>query len=248
MECAARLGSPLLGVLTIADTAGNELAKAEAGTGSAVDPSLRFAAPADGLYFATVQDRFRSRGGPDFAYRLRMARPEHGFDLSFQTLGVTVRRRPTVSPAAHPGPPPRLVYRTHRPDHRRAAVRRVGPKGDRDPGRSVAGGRAAQGGGNRQGSRGHTSGPRDRDAVARPVLGDVRPGDSDGHLDRGLVGGSGPAGGRGPDAVQDHRRLRDEAHPARDRPHARSTGSSATASPAPSRSTSPTSRPGTSKG
>src|SRR5215211_7725382 len=89
---AARLGSPLLGVLTVTDAAGKELAKAEAGTGPGVDPSLRFVTPADGLFFVTVQDRFRGRGGPEFAYRLRVARPEPGFDLSFQTLGTTVTR------------------------------------------------------------------------------------------------------------------------------------------------------------
>jgi hypothetical protein len=89
---AARLGSPLLGVLTVTDTAGKELARAEAGSGPGVDPSLRFTAPADGLFVATVQDRFRSRGGPTFAYRLRVTRPNPDFDLSFQALGVTVTR------------------------------------------------------------------------------------------------------------------------------------------------------------
>jgi hypothetical protein len=93
---AARLGSPLLGVLTVADTAGKELARAEAGSGTGVDPSLRFTAPADGLFVATVQDRFRSRGGPTFAYRLRVARPEPGFDLSFQSIGMTVPRGQSV--------------------------------------------------------------------------------------------------------------------------------------------------------
>jgi hypothetical protein len=89
---AARLGSPLLGVLTVTDTAGKETARAEAGSGPGVDPSLRFTAPADGLFVATVQDRFRSRGGPTFAYRMRLTRPAPGFYLSFQTLGATVTR------------------------------------------------------------------------------------------------------------------------------------------------------------
>jgi hypothetical protein len=90
---ASRLHSHLLGVLTITDTAGKELARAEPGTAPApIDPSLKFAAPADGLYFITVQDRFRSRGGPGFTYRLQVSRPEPGFDLSFATLGNTVTR------------------------------------------------------------------------------------------------------------------------------------------------------------
>ncbi|HEX3147085.1 MAG TPA: hypothetical protein VHR66_03325 [Gemmataceae bacterium] len=89
---AARLGSPLLGVMTITDTAGKELARAEAGTGNVVDPSLRFTAPVDGIFFATVQDRFRGRSGPAFAYRLRLARPEPSFDLSVSTLGLAMER------------------------------------------------------------------------------------------------------------------------------------------------------------
>jgi hypothetical protein len=70
---AARLGSPLDGVLTVLD-AGKELARAEAGPGPG-DPLLRFTAPADGTYVVRVQDRFPSRGGPDFAYRLRVTGP-----------------------------------------------------------------------------------------------------------------------------------------------------------------------------
>ena len=113
---AARLGSQLLGVLTVADTAGKELARSEAGAGNAVDPSVRFTAPADGLFFAAVQDRFRTRGGPDFAYRLRLTRPESGFDLTFQTLGVSVTRG-QAGPVAGHGPPARLVHRANHPDH-----------------------------------------------------------------------------------------------------------------------------------
>ena len=86
---ANRLGSPLLGVLTITDSAGKELAKAEPTTG---DPSLKFTAPADGLYFANVQDRFRGRGGNSFAYRLRLARPAPDFDLTFAIPSLSVTR------------------------------------------------------------------------------------------------------------------------------------------------------------
>jgi hypothetical protein len=90
---ASRLSSPLLGVLSITDSAGKELARAEPGAAPAgVDPSLKFSAPADGLYFVQVQDRFRSRGGPAFAYRLNVSRPTPGFELSFTTLSTTVVR------------------------------------------------------------------------------------------------------------------------------------------------------------
>ncbi|HKA07893.1 MAG TPA: hypothetical protein VKD71_11595, partial [Gemmataceae bacterium] len=89
---ANRLGSPLLGVLAVTDAAGKELARAEPGIGSSADPTIHFTAPASGLFFVTVQDRFRSRGGPEFIYRLRVTRPEPGFDVSFATLGFTVVR------------------------------------------------------------------------------------------------------------------------------------------------------------
>jgi hypothetical protein len=71
---AGRLGSPLRGALALCDSTGKELARAE-GTGPALDPLLRFTAPADGHYFVRVTDQFRSRGGPEYAYRLRMAHP-----------------------------------------------------------------------------------------------------------------------------------------------------------------------------
>lgn len=78
---AARLGSALDGILTIHDAADKELARADAG---APDPSLRFTAPADGTYRAQVRDRFRSRGGPDFAYRLRLAAAQTQPDFRLQ--------------------------------------------------------------------------------------------------------------------------------------------------------------------
>lgn len=65
------LGSPLQGVLTLLDPADKELRNAEA-TGPK-DPTLPFEVPADGTYVIRVADRFKGRGGPDFAYRLRIA-------------------------------------------------------------------------------------------------------------------------------------------------------------------------------
>jgi hypothetical protein len=70
---AARLGSPLQGVLAVCDAAGKELARAESDGSS--DPRLAFTAPAEGTYLLRVGDRFHSRGGPDFAYRLRLDHP-----------------------------------------------------------------------------------------------------------------------------------------------------------------------------
>lgn len=69
---AARLGSKLDGVVTVTDAAGKKLMSAEAGPG---DPRVSFQVPADGEYRVRIQDRFVSRGGADFAYRLRIAAP-----------------------------------------------------------------------------------------------------------------------------------------------------------------------------
>ncbi|HQU42409.1 MAG TPA: PPC domain-containing protein, partial [Pirellulales bacterium] len=69
---AARLGAPLDAVLVMEDAAGKELSRAEESPGSQSDCRLRFTAPADGLYYARVGDRFASRGGRAFAYRLRI--------------------------------------------------------------------------------------------------------------------------------------------------------------------------------
>ena len=78
---AAKLGSRLDGVVTICDAGGKTLTSAEA---SPTDPIVRYQIPADGIYSVKVQDRFRSRGGPEFAYRLRVAPPPTAdFRLSF---------------------------------------------------------------------------------------------------------------------------------------------------------------------
>jgi hypothetical protein len=88
---AARLGSPLDGVLTVRDAAGKQLARAEA---APLDPTLTFTVSADGTYCVEVRDRFRSRGGPEFAYRLRADRPPApDFRLSLQADVVTLPRK-----------------------------------------------------------------------------------------------------------------------------------------------------------
>jgi hypothetical protein len=82
---AGRLDSPLDGVVTVLDAAGKHLTRAEA-TGNQLDPTFLLAPPADGTYTVKVQDRFPSRGGPEFAYRLRIAKaPAPDFRLSLAT-------------------------------------------------------------------------------------------------------------------------------------------------------------------
>ena len=88
---AAQLGSPLQGVLTVCDAQGKELARAEAAAGQ-LDPVLTFAPPADGDYCVRVADRFASRGGPAFAYRLRLAPAVPGFRLQLAADVLTLPR------------------------------------------------------------------------------------------------------------------------------------------------------------
>jgi hypothetical protein len=88
---ALKLGSKLDGVFTISDKDGKPLAKAEAAPG---DPTIRFHVPVDGEYRVQVQDRFRSRGGPEFAYRLRVAPPPTpDFGLTLATDAITLPRK-----------------------------------------------------------------------------------------------------------------------------------------------------------
>jgi hypothetical protein len=87
---ASRLGSPLLGVLTVSDAAGKELARVESANGPG-EAFIRFTAPADGTYSVRVADQFRSRGGPEFAYRLRMGGPppaDFGLVLAADVLAL----------------------------------------------------------------------------------------------------------------------------------------------------------------
>jgi hypothetical protein len=89
---AAWLGSPLHGVLAVGDSAGKVLASAEA-PGPRADPVLSFTAPADGNYWVRVGDRFRMRGGPLYAYRLRVGTPPApDFRLHLAADALTLRR------------------------------------------------------------------------------------------------------------------------------------------------------------
>jgi hypothetical protein len=90
---ASRLGSPLRGVLTLLDPTGKEVARAEATPGGQPDPSLRFTPAADGTYHVRVAERFRQRGGPDFAYRVRIAPPSaRDFRLTLAADALSVNR------------------------------------------------------------------------------------------------------------------------------------------------------------
>lgn len=89
---AARLGSPLIGVLTVVDPTGKEVATAEPRDAANPDPEVRFTAAVDGKYRVRVKDKFRSRGGPSFAYRLKVRVPQPGFELEVAVPSYAVVR------------------------------------------------------------------------------------------------------------------------------------------------------------
>ncbi len=89
---AARLGSPLIGVLAVLDPTGKEVAAAEPRDVANPDPEVRFTAAVDGKHRVRVKDKFRSRGGPGFAYRLKVRVPQPGFELSIPQASFAVVR------------------------------------------------------------------------------------------------------------------------------------------------------------
>jgi hypothetical protein len=90
---ASRLGSPLDSVLTVLDAGGKELARADDLPNQESDSQLTFTAPADGRYVMRVEERFASRGGPAFAYRLLVAPPPApDFSLRLATDAVALNR------------------------------------------------------------------------------------------------------------------------------------------------------------
>jgi hypothetical protein len=89
---AGSLGSPLTPVLSICDSGGKVSADRD-GAALGGDAVLSFTPPTDGIYKVRVTDRFHSRGGPEFAYRLRVtAPPAPDFRLNLVPDAVTVNR------------------------------------------------------------------------------------------------------------------------------------------------------------
>lgn len=87
---AARLGSPLDAVLLILDDSGKEVARGDDLPSGSPDCEVKFTAAKEGTYTALVQERFASRGGPDFAYRLRCTKPTADFQLDMTVDAVAV--------------------------------------------------------------------------------------------------------------------------------------------------------------
>lgn len=106
---ATRLGSSLTPVLAVTDADGKSIARAEATPGELADLALIFKAPADGEILLHVSERFTSRGGPDFAYRLRVAPPATAQDFQLSLVGdtLTVIRETADGEQPAPGKPKR---------------------------------------------------------------------------------------------------------------------------------------------
>lgn len=99
---ARRLESPLDSVLRLTDSAGKELAAnddfEDKGAGlltHQADSRIAVRFPARGTYYLEVGDTQR-KGGPEYAYRLRIARPEPDFELRVTPSSLNLRGGATV--------------------------------------------------------------------------------------------------------------------------------------------------------
>lgn len=91
---AGRLGSLLDSVLTILDAKGNRLATCDDMSTGQTDSQLAWKVPADGTYSIRVEDRLASRGGPQYAYRLKIDRATRAadFQLKLPANAINVER------------------------------------------------------------------------------------------------------------------------------------------------------------
>jgi hypothetical protein len=91
---AGRLGSLLDSVLTILDSKGNRLATCDDMSAGQTDSQLSWKVPADGLYSIRIEDRLASRGGPQYAYRLKIDRANGAadFQLKLPSSALNVER------------------------------------------------------------------------------------------------------------------------------------------------------------
>ena len=94
---ARRLNSPLDSVLKLADAAGNQIAfnddfedKGAGLTTHHADSYLTATLPADGPYYLSIGDA-QHKGGPDFAYRLRLSAPRPDFELRVVPASLNAR-------------------------------------------------------------------------------------------------------------------------------------------------------------
>jgi hypothetical protein len=101
---AARLGSRLDARLTILDAEDKELAANDDAAPNQPDSRLVFTAPADGAYRVRLADRFTSRAGHDFGYRLH-SRLAGDADFRLVLGGESLNLARAPEPNGEPEPP-----------------------------------------------------------------------------------------------------------------------------------------------
>jgi hypothetical protein len=99
---ARRLDSPLDSVLRLSDSSGRQLAlnddhvdKGDGLTTHHADARLALKLPADGAYELHLGDT-QHKGGPDYAYRLRLSPPRSDFELRIVPSSISLRAGATV--------------------------------------------------------------------------------------------------------------------------------------------------------
>jgi hypothetical protein len=104
---ARRLDSPLDSLLALTDAGGRQLAvnddHEDKGSGldtHHADSLLGITLPANGTYYVHVSDA-QQKGGPEYAYRLRVSRPQPDFELRVAPSTINVPAGGTVAFAVH---------------------------------------------------------------------------------------------------------------------------------------------------
>ena len=104
---ARRLNSPLDSSLRLTDAAGKQLAfnddLPDKGSGLSThhaDSQLRATLPKDGVYYLHLTDA-QHKGGPEYAYRLRISAPRPDFDLRIVPSNINVRGNASVPLTVH---------------------------------------------------------------------------------------------------------------------------------------------------
>jgi len=99
---ARRLDSPLDSMLKLTDAKGRQLAANDDHEDQSMglmthhaDSRIEFTLPAKGTYYLHLGDAQR-KGGPEYAYRLRLSRPQPGFELRVAPSSISVRAGMTV--------------------------------------------------------------------------------------------------------------------------------------------------------
>ncbi len=94
---ARRLDSPLDSVLILTDAAGKQIAmnddQEDKGAGLEThhaDSYILTKLPADGVYYLTLRDT-QGKGGPEYAYRLRISQPRPSFELRVTPSSASLR-------------------------------------------------------------------------------------------------------------------------------------------------------------